>query len=125
MGAPENFSTNSYVASTSTYLSPPFLSYLAHRPWCPSPLVAPTMHLVFKPCPETLHTYFNYVLKHFYILEIPHMYVLWRLQKWLKLHVKQGILLARSNSMFTHPTGRFCSIFFHETFRMTYWDLLE
>jgi hypothetical protein len=27
------------------------------------------------------------------------MYVLWRLQKWLKLHVKQGILLARSNSM--------------------------
>jgi len=49
--------------------------------------------LVFKPCPETLHTYFNYVLKHFYILEMPHMYVLWRLQKWLKLHVKQGILL--------------------------------
>ena len=59
---------------------PPFLSYLAHRPWCPSPLVAPTTHLVFKPCPETLHTYFNYVLKHFYILEMPHMYVLWRLQ---------------------------------------------
>jgi len=52
------------------------------------------MHLVFKPCPETLHTYFNYVLKHFYILEMPHRYVLWHLQKWLKLHVKQGILLA-------------------------------
>jgi len=50
--------------------------------------------LVFKPCPKTLHTYFNYVLKHFYILEMPHMYVLWRLQKWLKLHVKQGILVA-------------------------------
>jgi len=56
---------------------------------------------------------------------MPHMSVLSRLQKWLKLHVKQGILLARNNSMFTHPTDRFCSIFFHETFRMTYWDLLE
>ena len=31
----------------------------------PSPLEAPTMHLVFKPCPETSHTYFNYVLKLF------------------------------------------------------------
>jgi hypothetical protein len=62
----------------------------------PSPLEAPTTHLVFKPCPETLHTYFNYVLKLFYKLEMTHMhmYVLWRLQKWLKLHVKQGILVA-------------------------------
>jgi hypothetical protein len=59
--------------------------------------------LVFEPCPETLHTYFNYVLKHFYILEIPHMYVLCRLQKWLKLHVKRGILLARIISMFDAP----------------------
>jgi hypothetical protein len=47
-------------------------------------------HLVFEPCPETLRTYFNYVLKHFCILEIPHMNVLWCLQKWLKLHVKRG-----------------------------------
>jgi len=70
-----------------------------------SPLVALTTHLVFKPCPKTLHTYFNYVLKHFYMLEMPHMYVLWRLQKLLKLHVKQGILLARNNSMFDAPNG--------------------
>jgi hypothetical protein len=63
------------------------------------------MHLVFEPCPKTLHTYFNYVLKHFYVLEMPHMYVLWRLQKWLKLHVKGGILLVRNNSMFDAPNG--------------------
>jgi hypothetical protein len=68
-------------------------------------LVAPTTHLVFKPCPETLNNYFNYILKHFYILEMPHMYVFWRLQKWLKLHVKQGILLAQNNSMFVTPNG--------------------
>jgi hypothetical protein len=48
-----NYSTDSYIASMSTYLSPPFLSYLAHRPWRPSPLIAPTTHLVFEPCPET------------------------------------------------------------------------
>jgi len=36
---------------------------------------------------------------------MPHMYVLWRLQKWLKLHVKQGILLARNNSMIDAPNG--------------------
>ncbi len=39
-------------------------------------------------------TYLFQLLKYFYILEIPHMYVLWCLQKWLQLRVKRGILLA-------------------------------
>ncbi len=34
MCAPKNYSTNSYIATTSTYLFPPFFRYLAHRPWC-------------------------------------------------------------------------------------------
>jgi len=45
------------------------------------------MHLVFKPS-ETLHTYFNYVLKHFYMLEMPHMYVLWRFAKMAEIACK-------------------------------------
>jgi hypothetical protein len=45
--------------------------------------------------PQKLHTHFNYLLKHFYILEMPHMHMLWRLQTWLKLHVKWGILLVK------------------------------
>ena len=36
---------------------------------------------------------------------MPRMYVLWRLQIWLKLHVKSGILLVRNNSIFDVPNG--------------------
>ena len=63
------------------------------------------MHLVFESYPKTLFTYFNYVIKHFYILEKSHMYVLWHLQKWPNLHVKLGILLSQNNSMFDAPNG--------------------
>ncbi len=34
MWAPKNYSTNSYVATMSNYLFPPFFGYLAYRPWC-------------------------------------------------------------------------------------------
>jgi hypothetical protein len=55
--------------------------------------------------PQNFTYLFQLVLKYFCIIEMPHMYMLWCLQKWLKLHVKQGILLARNNSMFDAPNG--------------------
>jgi hypothetical protein len=62
------------------------------------------MHLVLESCPKTLHTHFNYLLKHFYILEMPHMSMLWRLQTWPKLHV-MGHFGGAKKSIFDAPNG--------------------
>jgi len=39
------------------------------------------------------------------MLIMPQMYELWRLQIWLKLQVKWGILVVRNNSIFDVPNG--------------------
>jgi hypothetical protein len=50
---------------------------------------------------------------------MPQMCVLWRLQIWLKLHVKEQF------NIWLTQTGRFWGIFFNETFRKLYWYLLK
>jgi hypothetical protein len=55
-----------------------------------TPYVAPASHLALESCPKTLHRLFNHVIKCVYMLEMPHMHVLWRLQVRLKKSCKMG-----------------------------------
>ena len=59
-----------------------------------TPAVAPMTHLVLESCHKTQHTSFNNVLKHFYMLKTPHIYVLWDLQIWLKKACKMGLFVS-------------------------------
>jgi hypothetical protein len=87
--------------------------------------MAPTDHFVLESHPKTLHTSFNNVNNEKCILRKSHMHVFWRMQKWLEIACKMGFLLAWKISCLTHPMGRFWSVFFKETFRISYWHLVE
>jgi len=80
-----------------------FYKYLLVSPFlrlpCPQTLVSvafssPNDTLGVQTMPQNFSHLFQLCIEHFYILEMPHMYVLWHLQKWLKLPLKQCILLA-------------------------------
>ena len=61
--------------------------------------------------PQNFTQTFQYVIKCFYILEMPHMHVLWHLQVRLKIACRMGDLLAQNNIMFDVPNGLVMVIF--------------
>jgi hypothetical protein len=87
--------------------------------------MASTDHLALGSHPETLHTSFNNVYNEKCIIKKSHMHVLWRMQKWLKIACKMGLLLAWIFQCLTHPKVRLWSVFFNKTFRISYWHLAE
>jgi hypothetical protein len=87
--------------------------------------MAPTDHYMLESLPKTLHTSFNNVYNKKCILKKSYMHVLWRMQKWLEIACKMGFLLRGKFQCLTHPMGRFWSMLFKETFRISYWHLVE
>jgi hypothetical protein len=62
------------------------------------------MHLALESCPKTLHTHFNNLLKHFYILEMPHIYAL-AFANMAEIACKTGHFVSAKKSMLDVPNG--------------------